>query len=83
NIGRGQPVKLLEFVDCLEAALGLRAERRYLPLQAGDVLQTWADVSALSQWIDFQPQVSVDTGVRAFVDWYREHYQARICEPLQ
>ncbi|QVK32267.1 MULTISPECIES: NAD-dependent epimerase [Pseudomonas syringae group] len=83
NIGRGQPVKLLEFVDCLEAALGLRAERRYLPLQAGDVLQTWADVSALSQWIDFQPQVSVDTGVRAFVDWYREHYQARICAPLQ
>ncbi|KPX38171.1 NAD-dependent epimerase/dehydratase [Pseudomonas amygdali pv. eriobotryae] len=83
NIGRGQPVKLLEFIDCLEAALGLRAERRYLPLQAGDVLKTWADVSALSQWIDFQPQVSVDTGVRAFVDWYREHYQARLCVPLQ
>ncbi|KFE56795.1 NAD-dependent epimerase/dehydratase family protein [Pseudomonas syringae] len=77
NIGRGQPVKLLEFVDCLEAALGLRAERRYLPMQAGDVLQTWADVSDLAQWIDFQPQVSVDTGVQAFVDWYREHYQPR------
>lgn len=79
NIGRGQPVKLLEFVDCLEAALGLRAERRYLPMQAGDVPQTWADVTALTRWIDFQPQVSVDTGVQAFVDWYREHYQPRIC----
>lgn len=81
NIGRGQPVKLLEFVDCLEAALGLRAERRYLPMQAGDVPQTWADVTALTRWIDFQPQVSVDTGVQAFVDWYREHYQPRICSP--
>lgn len=75
NIGRGQPVKLLDFVECLEAALGVRAQRRYLPLQAGDVLQTWADVSALSQWIDFQPQVSLDTGVKAFVDWYRRHYR--------
>ncbi len=79
NIGRGQPVSLLEFVDCLENALGLRAERRYLPLQAGDVLQTWADVSALAQWVDYQPHVSVDTGVRAFVSWYREHYQAPAC----
>ncbi len=76
NIGRGQPVKLLEFVDCLEKALGLKAQRRYLPLQAGDVLQTWADVTALTRWIDFQPHVSVDSGVSAFVEWYREHYQS-------
>ncbi|MBD8184964.1 SDR family NAD(P)-dependent oxidoreductase [Pseudomonas viridiflava] len=76
NIGRGQPVKLLEFVDCLEKALGLKAQRRYLPLQAGDVLQTWADVTALARWIDFQPHVSVDSGVSAFVEWYREHYQS-------
>ncbi|MBC3957076.1 SDR family NAD(P)-dependent oxidoreductase [Pseudomonas triticifolii] len=76
NIGRGQPVKLLEFVDCLEKALGVCAKRRYLPLQAGDVLQTWADVTALTQWIDFQPQVSVGTGVSAFVAWYRDHYQS-------
>jgi UDP-glucuronate 4-epimerase len=79
NIGRGQPVSLLEFVDCLEDALGQRAQRRYLPLQAGDVLQTWADISALAQWVNYQPQVSVDAGVRAFVRWYREHYQAPAC----
>lgn len=76
NIGRGQPVKLLKFVECLEKALGKCAKRRYLPLQAGDVLQTWADVTALTRWIDFQPQVCVDTGVNAFVAWYREHYQS-------
>ncbi|WP_426115621.1 SDR family NAD(P)-dependent oxidoreductase [Pseudomonas sp. DSP3-2-2] len=81
NIGRGQPVTLLEFVNCLEAALGLRAERRNLPLQAGDALKTWADVSALARWIDFQPQVSLDAGVRAFVTWYCEHYQVQVCLP--
>jgi UDP-glucuronate 4-epimerase len=75
NIGRGQPVTLLAFVNCLEAALGMRAERCNLPMQAGDALKTWADVSALARWIDFQPQVSLDAGVRAFVAWYCGHYQ--------
>nr|GEX61901.1 hypothetical protein [Tanacetum cinerariifolium] len=56
NIGRGKPVKLLDFILCLESALGVQAKRNYLPLQAGDVLQTWADVSGLAQWIDFSPQ---------------------------
>lgn len=81
NIGRGQPVTLLEFVNCLEAVLGLRAVRHNLPLQAGDALKTWADVSALARWIDFQPRVSLDAGVRAFVAWYCEHYQIQVCLP--
>ena len=75
NIGRGQPVALLEFVDCLEAALGMQAQRNYLPLQAGDVVKTWADVSALAEWVDFSPQVPVGTGVGEFVKWYRQFYQ--------
>ncbi|WP_433765912.1 NAD-dependent epimerase/dehydratase family protein [Pseudomonas putida] len=76
NIGRGQPVALLDFVDCLEAALDRQAVRNYLPLQAGDVVRTWADVSALTQWIDFSPQVPVATGVAEFVKWYRQFYRA-------
>jgi UDP-glucuronate 4-epimerase len=75
NIGRGQPVALLEFIDCLEAALGMQAQRNYLPLQAGDVVKTWADVSALAEWVDFSPQVPVGTGVGEFVKWYRQFYQ--------
>ncbi|HWT70387.1 MAG TPA: NAD-dependent epimerase/dehydratase family protein, partial [Pseudomonas sp.] len=75
NIGRGQPVALLDFVDCLEAALDRQAMRNYLPMQAGDVVRTWADVSALTQWIDFSPQVALQTGVTAFVQWYRQFYQ--------
>ncbi|KAB0488674.1 UDP-glucuronate 4-epimerase [Pseudomonas reinekei] len=75
NIGRGQPVALLDFIECLESALDRPAERHYLPMQAGDVVKTWADVSALTAWIDFQPQVSVATGVAQFVKWYRQFYQ--------
>ncbi len=75
NIGRGQPVPLLEFVDCLEAALGIKAQRNFMPLQAGDVVKTWADISALAEWVDFRPQVTVETGVAEFVKWYRHFYQ--------
>ncbi|VVO00411.1 NAD-dependent epimerase [Pseudomonas fluorescens] len=75
NIGRGEPVKLLDFVDCLESAIGVKAQRNYLPMQAGDVVQTWADVSALAQWVDFSPRVSVEAGVAEFVEWYRDYYQ--------
>ncbi|MBD8121145.1 NAD-dependent epimerase/dehydratase family protein [Pseudomonas lutea] len=77
NIGRGKPVKLLDFILCLESALGVQAKRNYLPLQAGDVLQTWADVSGLAQWIDFSPQVSVEQGVAEFARWYRNFYPAK------
>lgn len=75
NIGRGSPVALRSFVECLEQALGMKAQRRYLPMQEGDVVKTWADVSALSRCIDFSPQVPIEQGVQAFVQWYREFYQ--------
>ncbi|MCP1519524.1 UDP-glucuronate 4-epimerase [Pseudomonas migulae] len=75
NIGRGTPVALLDFVECLEAALGRPARRNLMPMQAGDVHRTWADVSALAQWVDFRPHVTVETGVGQFVKWYRHFYQ--------
>jgi UDP-glucuronate 4-epimerase len=75
NIGRGEPMPLLAFVECLENVLGIKARRNYLPLQAGDVIKTWADVSALADWVDFRPCVAVETGVAEFVKWYRHFYQ--------
>ncbi|MHC8358371.1 NAD-dependent epimerase [Pseudomonas sp. LB3P81] len=75
NIGRGTPVALLDFVDCLESVLDRQARRNLMPMQAGDVLKTWADVSALAQWVDFRPQVTLETGVAQFVKWYRHFYQ--------
>jgi UDP-glucuronate 4-epimerase len=74
NIGRGEPVKLLHFIECIEGALGVRAQINELPMQPGEVLRTWADVSELAQLIDFRPAVSVETGVGRFVDWYRSFY---------
>ncbi|MCY1454412.1 dTDP-L-rhamnose 4-epimerase [compost metagenome] len=75
NIGRGEPMALLDFIECLESALGTVARRNFMPMQDGDVVKTWADVSALQAWVDFRPQVSVETGVGAFVQWYRQFYQ--------
>ncbi|WP_060507458.1 NAD-dependent epimerase/dehydratase family protein [Pseudomonas sp. NBRC 111124] len=75
NIGRGQPVRLLAFVECLEDTLGIKARREYLPLQAGDVLETWADVESLTRWIDFAPSTPLAHGVAAFVGWYRDFYR--------
>lgn len=75
NIGRGKPVALLDFVDCLESALGIKAQRNLLPMQAGDVIRTWADVSALAHCTGFSPQVEVEAGVAQFVRWYREYYR--------
>ncbi|SDT05863.1 UDP-glucuronate 4-epimerase [Pseudomonas sp. Z003-0.4C(8344-21)] len=75
NIGRGRPIELLDFVDYLEKALGIKAQYNFLPLQAGDVVSTWADVSALADWTGFSPQVDVADGVSRFVAWYRDYYQ--------
>ena len=74
NIGNSQPVKLLDYVEAIEAALGKKAERRFLPLQAGDVPSTWADVSALQTAIGYRPATPVREGVARFVAWYRDYY---------
>ncbi|OCX20590.1 NAD-dependent epimerase [Pseudomonas graminis] len=83
NIGRGAPVKLLDFIHCLESALGIQAKRNYLPLQPGDVLQTWADVSGLAKWIDFSPQAGVEQGVAEFVRWYCDFYPGKQGQPAR
>jgi UDP-glucuronate 4-epimerase len=74
NIGNHTPVPLLEFIACLEDALGRRAERRLLPLQDGDVPATCADVDALERWAGFAPATDIRTGIARFVDWYRSYY---------
>jgi len=75
NIGNEQPVELLRYIEVLEDCLGKKATMELLPLQAGDVPDTEADVSALTHATALQPKVSVEEGVRKFVDWYRAYYQ--------
>ena len=75
NIGNHNPVPLLDFIGCIEAALGRKAEKNLLPLQDGDVPATYADVDALAQWVGFAPATSIETGVARFVEWYRSYYR--------
>jgi UDP-glucuronate 4-epimerase len=76
NIGNDQPVQLLRFIELMEQALGRTVEKRLLPMQPGDVPDTWADVSALRRDVGYAPGTSIEDGVARFVAWYRE-YSAR------
>ncbi|MDR2397657.1 MAG: NAD-dependent epimerase/dehydratase family protein [Spirochaetaceae bacterium] len=71
NIGRGAPVRLLDFIEVLEAELGLRAEKRLLPPQLGDVPITWADCRALERDTGYAPRTDLAAGIKALVAWYR------------
>lgn len=75
NIGAQTPVHLLKFIETLESALGIEAKKELLPMQPGDVPDTYADVSSLVNDTGYQPSTDVETGVKAFVDWYRDFYK--------
>ena len=74
NIGNSDPVPLMDFITAIEAALGMTAQKHFLPLQAGDVTETFADTRALDAWVGFKPATTVNAGVGKFVDWYRQYY---------
>jgi len=75
NIGNGQPVKLMRYVEVLEQCLGTKAKLELLPLQAGDVRETVADVSRLDAAVGFRPATPVEAGIARFVEWYRSYYR--------
>ena len=75
NIGNHQPVPLMDFIACIEKALGREARKNFLPLQDGDVPATYADVQALDDWVGFTPATSIESGIARFVDWYRAYYK--------
>ncbi len=74
NIGNQNPVELLDYIEAIEQALGKTAEKRLLPMQAGDVPDTYADVEALVADVGYRPATTVQEGVRRFVAWYRDYY---------
>ncbi len=75
NIGNHNPVQLLDYIGCIENALGMRAQKNLLPLQDGDVPATYADVDALKDWVGFAPATEIGNGVQRFVAWYRDYYK--------
>lgn len=74
NIGNSSPVKLTDFIKEIEKNLGVTAEKEMLPMQPGDVNRTWADVDNLKKDFDYSPQTSISTGVKNFIDWYKNYY---------
>jgi UDP-glucuronate 4-epimerase len=75
NIGNNRPVKLMRYIEVLEQCLGRKAKLDLLPLQAGDVPQTIADVSRLEAAVGFKPTTPIETGIGRFVEWYRAYYK--------
>jgi UDP-glucuronate 4-epimerase len=74
NIGNSKPVKLLDFIEEIEKQLGIEAKKEMLPMQAGDVNRTWADVDSIKKNFDYRPQISIKNGIHGFITWYRNYY---------
>ena len=74
NIGRNKPEELMKYIESLEKNLGIKAKKDLLPLQPGDVPDTYADVNDLVSELNYKPKVSVEEGVRKFADWYKSYY---------
>ena len=75
NIGNNKPVKLMDYIETLERCLGVEAKKEFLPMQPGDVYQTYADVTELMRDYDFKPDTSIEEGLQKFVEWYRSYYK--------
>ena len=75
NIGNQRPVELLRYIEVLERCLGRQAHKNLLPMQPGDVPDTWADVEALASATGYRPGTDLETGVKRFVEWYLEYYR--------
>ncbi len=74
NIGNGSPVMLLDFIKAIEKATGKTAKKQMLPMQAGDVEQTWADTTDLTSDYNYKPNTDIQFGINKFIDWYKKHY---------
>jgi UDP-glucuronate 4-epimerase len=74
NIGNSNPIKLLDFINAIEVSLGKKAVKNYLPLQAGDVPITWAEVDDLFNHFGYKPSTKVEDGINEFIEWYKKYY---------
>ncbi|WP_299319576.1 NAD-dependent epimerase [uncultured Maribacter sp.] len=71
NIGNSKPVKLMDFISCIEKELDIKAEKKFMPMQDGDVKRTWADTSALEKRVKYKPKTNLNEGVAHFIKWFK------------
>lgn len=74
NIGNSKPAQLLDFIMAIENSIGIKAVKNFMPMQAGDVLETWADTLLLEKLTDYKLSTEISVGVQQFVNWYRKYY---------
>ena len=74
NIGNNKSCKLMEFIEILEKELKTKAIKEYLPMQNGDVQDTFANTKAIENWIGYKPNTSLEKGIKLFVEWYKDFY---------
>ena len=75
NIGNSEPTPLMRYISAIEKSLNKKAKIEFLPMQKGDVKETFADTSTLEDWISYKPRTSIEEGVQKFVDWYKDFYK--------
>ena len=75
NIGNNEPVELMRYIELIEQCLGKKAQKNLLPLQPGDVPDTYADIDDLVRDVGYRPATSVEAGVEKFVRWYVDYYK--------
>ena len=75
NIGNQHPVTLMEYINAFETAIGKEAKKEYLPMQAGDVQETYSDMTEMINDFGYLPKTSVEEGVRKFIDWFKVYYE--------
>lgn len=75
NIGNSKPIKLLKLIDLIEKNLNIKSKRNFLPMQQGDVKKTWSSIKLLNKLTNFEPEISVDEGVKKFIDWFLDFYK--------
>ena len=74
NIGNSSPVQLMDFINVIEKATGIEAKKKYMPMQAGDVYQTYSDMQKFENKFNFKPQTDIHKGMEKFVEWYKSFY---------
>ena len=74
NIGNNKPEQLMHFIETIEECLGKKAKKKYLPMQPGDVIKTFADIDSLYNAVGYKPVTPIEVGIKNFVDWYKEFY---------
>ena len=74
-IGNNNPVNLINFIELIEKELGIKAIKNFKPMQLGDVQETYADISKIYEWIKFKPKISLEFGIKKFINWYLDFYK--------